>query len=117
MSHALALVVIFVHLCEMYMSVRLSVHLFQLFFVLRDSGRSATHLGAYYFQHRSKPTSTYIAPLSPDKWDRWRDDWVIVQADAYDQLELPTSEPTGNWSSWEKVPDLQSTYHPVLKRI
>jgi hypothetical protein len=48
-SHAIALVAIFAHLCEMYVGVRLSVHLFRLFFTLQASERSQTHLGAYYF--------------------------------------------------------------------
>jgi hypothetical protein len=47
--YAIALVVIFIHLCEMYVGVRSSVHLFWLFFALRASKRSANHLGTYYF--------------------------------------------------------------------
>jgi hypothetical protein len=47
--HALVLVVIFVHLCEMYVGVRPLVHILWLFFTLRGSGRSPNHLGAYYF--------------------------------------------------------------------
>jgi hypothetical protein len=49
MSHAIVLVAIFVHLCEMYVGVRSSVLLFQLFFVSRASRRSSSHLRAYYF--------------------------------------------------------------------
>jgi hypothetical protein len=42
---------------------------------------------------------------------------VIVQTDVRDRLELPTGELTGKRSYWEKIPDLQNTYDPVLKRI
>jgi hypothetical protein len=47
--HAIILVVIFVHLCEMYVDMQSSVHLFRLFFTLRGSRRSPNHLRAYYF--------------------------------------------------------------------
>jgi hypothetical protein len=42
---------------------------------------------------------------------------VIVQTDAHDRLDLPTGTSTGRWSHWERVPNLQSAYNPVLKRI
>jgi hypothetical protein len=48
----------------------------------------------------------YIATLTPGKWDRWRDDWVIMQTGVHDQLELLTAAPTGSHSGWEKVPNL-----------
>jgi hypothetical protein len=60
--HAIALVSISVHLCEMYVGVWPSVHLFRLLFTPRASGWSQTHLGAYYFQGRSKSSATYITP-------------------------------------------------------
>jgi hypothetical protein len=59
---------------------------------------STSHLGAYYFQHRGKPVIAYIAPLSPDKLDHWRDDWVIVQTKVHDRLALSTSDPMGRRS-------------------
>jgi hypothetical protein len=49
MLHTLVLVAIFVHLCEMYVGVQPSVWMVQPFFALWASGRSANHLGAYYF--------------------------------------------------------------------
>jgi hypothetical protein len=75
------------------------------------------HLRAYYFWHRSKGPTTYIATLTPGTWDHWRDDWVIVQANAHDRLELPTDAPMGNHGGWEKVPNLQRAYDPVVRRI
>jgi hypothetical protein len=47
--HTLALVAIFIHLCEMYVGVQTLMRLFRLFFSLRSFGRSPNHLGAYYF--------------------------------------------------------------------
>jgi hypothetical protein len=72
--HSITLVVIFVHFCEMFVCVWPSVRLFQLFHMLRSSGRSPTHLGAYYFQLRAKGPVTYITSLTPDKWDWWIED-------------------------------------------
>jgi hypothetical protein len=48
-SHSLMSVTIFIHLYEMYVVVRPSVHLFRFFFTLQSSTRSPNHLGAYYF--------------------------------------------------------------------
>jgi hypothetical protein len=115
--HSFTLVAIFIHFCEMYMGVRPSVRLFQLYHVLHSSGRSASSLGGYYFQHRTKGPIVYITTLSLDKWDRWRDDWVIVQDDIHDRLELPTAAPTGSRNGWEKVLDMQQAYRPVVARI
>jgi hypothetical protein len=42
---------------------------------------------------------------------------VIVQTEIHDQLELPTGDPMGRHSLREKIPDLQSAYNPMLKRI
>jgi hypothetical protein len=59
----------------------------------------------------------YITALTLGKWDRWRDDWVIMQAEVHDRLVLSTAAPMGRRNGWEKVPNLQSAYLPVLKRI
>jgi hypothetical protein len=40
-----------------------------------------------------------------------------MQGEVHDRLELPTTAPTGGFSGWEKVPDLQSEYRPVKRRI
>jgi hypothetical protein len=47
-------------------------------------------MGAYYFQGKNKSSTPYITTLNPGKWDRWREDWVIVHAKFHDRLELPT---------------------------
>jgi hypothetical protein len=61
--------------------------------------------------------AAYITPLTPGKWDCWREDWVIVKTDIHDRRELLTSAPMSKRSHWERVPDLQSAYDPVVKRI
>jgi hypothetical protein len=90
----------------MYVGVRPLVHLFGLFHMLRSSRRSASPIGGYYFQHRTKGPAVYIATLIPGKWDHWRDDWVIMLEEAHDWMELPTTTLMGHRSGWEKVPDL-----------
>jgi hypothetical protein len=39
-----------------------------------------------------------------------------MQGEVHDRLVLPTAAPS-NRSRWEKVPDLQSEYHPMKRRI
>jgi hypothetical protein len=115
--HSITLVVIFVCLCEMYVGMRLLVCLFSLFHVLRSSRKRASPIGSYHFQHRTKGLVVYIAALTPSKWDHRRNDWVIMQAEIHDRLELPTAVSMGRRNGWEKVPDLQPTYLLMLKRI
>jgi hypothetical protein len=47
-------------------------------------------------------------------WRRLACDGV---AEVPDLLELLTAVPLGSRSGWEKVPDLQRDYRPMLKRI
>jgi hypothetical protein len=103
--HSFTLVAIFVHHCEMYVEVLLLVRLFQLFHILHSSERSAPPW-CLLLPAQEQGSSCVHRPLTPGKWDRWRDDWVIVQDDAHDRLELPTAAPTGSRFGWEKVPDL-----------
>jgi hypothetical protein len=55
--------------------------------------------------------------ISPDKWDRWREDWTIVRADLHDHLVFSTGVPTGNRALWEKHPWLQVGFEPMVERI
>jgi hypothetical protein len=70
------------------------VRLFRRFHMLRPVNKQPPHLSGYYFQHRTKRPSKYIAALSPGRWERWREDWVLVQTDAHERLMLPTAAPT-----------------------
>jgi hypothetical protein len=56
-------------------------------------------------------------PLIPGKWDCWTNDWVIMQAEVHDQLELTTTVSTASRNGRERVPNLQRDYYPMLKRI
>jgi hypothetical protein len=40
-----------------------------------------------------KGSSKYITALRPDRWERWREDWVLVQINAHERLTLPTTAP------------------------
>jgi hypothetical protein len=86
------------HLCEMYVCMRPSVHLFCHLHVLHFARRCPTHIGIYYFQHRSKGPSKYITTLSPGKWDCWREGLVIAYGDARDRLELLAAVPMARHS-------------------
>jgi hypothetical protein len=110
-------VAIFAHFCEMFVAVRPSVRLFRWFHVLRLVNRQPPSLDGYYFQHQMKGSSKYLAALSPDRWERWREDWVLVQAEAHEQLTLPTAAPMPPRVDWEQDPGLELAYNPVLGRI
>jgi hypothetical protein len=73
-SHSLILVVIFIHVCEMFVCVQPSVTLFWMFHVLRWFMKGSGLIGSYYFQIRGKGPIAHIAPISSSKWDRWRED-------------------------------------------
>jgi hypothetical protein len=61
--------------------------------VLCSFKKRVSPIDGYYFQHRTKGPTVYITARTPDKWDRWRDDWVIIQIEVHDRLELPTTAP------------------------
>jgi hypothetical protein len=115
--NSITLVVIFVHLSEMFVGVRLSVRLFRRFFVMKAVSQCPPLIGGYYFARRTQGPSRYIAPVSPGRWERWREDWVMMQADAHDRLVIPAAAPTLNRAKWGKDPGLESGFDPVLDRI
>jgi hypothetical protein len=47
--NSITLVVIFVHLCEMFVGVRSSVRLFRRFFVMKAASQRPPLIGGYYF--------------------------------------------------------------------
>jgi hypothetical protein len=59
----------------------------------------------------------YIVLIFPDRWERWREDWALVQADAHDRLALPVGGPTLNRTEWGKDLGLEPGFDPVLERI
>jgi hypothetical protein len=115
--NSIALVAIFIHLCEMYVGVRPSVRLFRCFFMLKDASTRPPLIGGHYFQRRTPGHARYIAPISLGRWEGWREDWSLVQADVHDRLALPVGGPTLDRPEWGKDPDLEPGFDPVLDRI
>jgi hypothetical protein len=66
--------------------------------------KSVSPISGYCFQHRTKSLAVYIATLTPGKWDSWRDDLVIMQAEVYDRLVLPTAVPMVIASAGRRFP-------------
>jgi hypothetical protein len=64
-----------------------------------------------------KGSLKYLTALSPGRWERWREDWVLVQADAHERLTLLTAALRGPRVDWEQDLDLEPAYNPVLGRI
>jgi hypothetical protein len=116
-SNSIALVAIFIHLCEMYVGVRPSMRLFRRFFVLKAVSTRPPLIDGHYFQHRTPGHACYITPISPGKWERWREDWALVQADVHDRLALLVGGTTLNHTGWGEDPGLEPSFDPVLDRI
>jgi hypothetical protein len=115
--NSIALVVISIHLCEMYVGVRPSVRLFRCFFVLKATSTRPPLIDGHYFQHQTLGHARYIALVSPGRWERWREDWALVQVDVHDQLALPVGGPTLDHTEWVKDPDLELGFDIMLDRI
>jgi hypothetical protein len=107
----------FVHLYEMYVGVRPSVRLFWRFFLLKAVSQRPPLIGGYYFQRRTKGHACYITLISPGRWERWREDWALVQANVHDRLALPVDGPTLDRTEWVKDPSLELGFDPVLDQI
>jgi hypothetical protein len=116
-SHSLVLVVIFIHFCEMFVYVWLSVTLLCMFHVLWWFEKGSGPIGTYYFQIRAKGPIMYVAPISSDKWDHWREDWVVIRVDVHDRLVLPTESPMTKKTAWEETSRLHVAFGPVIERI
>jgi hypothetical protein len=110
-------VAIFVHLCEMYVGVRPSVRLFWRFFMLKATSPRPPLISDHYFQRRTPGHARYMVPISPGRWERWREDWALVQADVHDRLALLIGGLTLDRTEWGKDPGLEPGFDPVLDRI
>jgi hypothetical protein len=97
--------------------VRPSVRLFQCFFMLKAASPRPPLIGSYYFQRRMQGHTRYIMPISSGRWERWREDWALVQVDAHDRLALPIGSLTLDRTEWGKDPGLESGFSPVLELI
>jgi hypothetical protein len=115
--HSILQAAIFVHLSEMFVRVAPCTSLFHHFFVLVKSGKARDHLGAYYFQTRQDSAVAYISTFGGARWENWRADWVIANAEANDRLVLPSNEPSLDRKQWRTKPSLSPELLPVLDRI
>jgi hypothetical protein len=110
-------VAIFVHLYEMFVGVQPSVRLLRRFFILKATSQRPPLIGGYYFLHRTQGHACYIALISPSRWERWREDWELMQVDAHDLLTLPVGALTLDRAEWVKHLGLESGFDPMLDRI
>jgi hypothetical protein len=110
-------VVIFVHLCKMFVGVAPCTSLFRHFFVLVKSGKAKDHLGAYYIQTRSDSAVADIPTLDGARWENWRADWVIASAEANDRLVLRSNGPALDRKHWRSKPSLAPEFLLVLDMI
>jgi hypothetical protein len=76
--NSIALVAIFIRLCEMFVGVRPLVRLFRRFFMLKAASPCPPLIGDHYFQRRTPGHAHYIAPIFPGRWEQWREDWALV---------------------------------------
>jgi hypothetical protein len=105
--NSIALVAIFIHLCEMYVGVRPPVWLFWCFFVLKAVSTHPPLIDGHYFQRRTPDHVRYIALVSLGRWERWREDWALVQVDVHDRLAVPIGGPILDRNEWGKDPSLE----------
>jgi hypothetical protein len=75
--NSIALVAIFIHICEMFMGVRPSMRLFRRFFILKVASQHPPLIGGYYFHSRTQghPVTSHPFPLAGgsarEKIGRW----------------------------------------------
>jgi hypothetical protein len=96
----------------MYVGVRPSVRLFRRFFLLKAVSQRPPLIDGYYFQRWTQGHTCYIAFVSPSRWERWREDWALVQANVHDWLALPVGGPTLDRTEWVKAPGAGSDLVP-----
>jgi hypothetical protein len=85
--------------------------------VLKAMSTRPPLISSHYFQRRTPGHTRYIVPISPGKWERWREEWVLVQVDVHDRLALPIGGPTLNHTEWGKDPGLEPGFDLVLDQI
>jgi hypothetical protein len=101
----------------MFVGVAPCTSLFRHFFALVKSGKAKDHLGAYYFQTKSDSVVSYIPTLGGARWENWRNNWVIVSAEANDRLALLSDGPTLDRKQWRAKSSLAPEFLPMLDRI
>jgi hypothetical protein len=107
--NSIALVAIFVHLCEMYVGVRPSVRLFRCFFVLKAASPCPLLIGGYYFQCRTQGHATTSCPFplaggnDGEKTGRWCRRMPMIGS-CFPSPAQPSTAPSGRktpvWSQY-----------------
>jgi hypothetical protein len=46
--------------------------------VLKATSTCPPLISSHYFQRRALGHTRYIVPISPGRWERWREDWALV---------------------------------------
>jgi hypothetical protein len=93
------------------------VWLFRCFFVLKAASQRPSLIDDNYFQRWTQGHVRYITLISPGRWERWREDWTLVQADVHDRLVLPIVGLTLDRTEWVKDLVLEPGFDPVMDRI
>nr|ABA97527.1 retrotransposon protein, putative, unclassified [Oryza sativa Japonica Group] len=104
--NAVIILAIFVHLCEMFIRVRLSMRLFQYFFI--PQLQQPTMVGGCYFQPHVGVMGQYIESHLRKQWDDYKRDWglwswgltaVMVFGDYFRHRIVPLQEQSrGAWA-------------------
>ncbi|XP_020406471.1 uncharacterized protein, partial [Zea mays] len=81
------------------------------------SGKTRDHIGAYYFQTRPDPAVVYIPTFGGERWENWRNDWVITSTEANDRLVLLSNGLALDRKQWRSMPSLSPEFLPILDRI
>nr|CAE03901.2 OSJNBb0026I12.9 [Oryza sativa Japonica Group] len=113
--NAVMTLVIFAHLCEMFIGVRPSLRLFWWFFTVQPVSPPSV-VGGCYFQPRGPVLNRYIPCVLRKKWDDWKSDWFYTPLADEARLRLP-SQPPAQASNWRAPVDLGDGYDAVLDRL
>jgi hypothetical protein len=98
--NAVVTLALFVHACEMFVSVQSSVELFHHFFSLCQSPSvslgpgtipQARSLGGCYFRIHQRRRQEFIVLSIQNKWKNWKRQWLYVEvANDSPRLRLPS---------------------------
>ena len=116
--HAVMLLGIFAHFCEMFVGILPSVDLFRRHFIVRHTGTRTAGVpelaGCVKFSLRAG--AEFPATTAKSKWEEWRQRWVYIGVDANDRLLLPVAT-ASQQPSWTRMPAPDARLDPVFARI
>nr|ABA98475.2 retrotransposon protein, putative, unclassified [Oryza sativa Japonica Group] len=100
--NAVMTLAIFAHLCEMFIGVRLTMRLFQSFFI--PQLLQGAVVGGCYFQPRPGTAGQYIESHLRKKWEDWKKDWFYTVLPDHPRLRLPAEYD----AVWDRLRGLRS---------